>query len=322
MADDIARLLRAAKSGTARRRDPLSSRALAELVAYERQERAPGNRRARARAGWRPLQIGSAVALAMAMVTVVVLAVLEETPAAALTPPMLRAEAVSASASELLQEMALMNREQPRSGNAIRSQTWALNTEIAPDGSITSSSTEPQWNEIIFHKDGSVRQRLVAADPFPGQSPKALAAPGTVIADEIIAAGDYQAPYSDVPAEPASVGEYLARFAGEDNLTAGASIIEISSILSSTLLSEAQESACLAYLATLAGISAMGTVTDRLGRTGVAFRADDRVPGEVEDILIISPESGRILAIETIYIGSGRDDIASPSVVNYTAWER
>lgn len=41
-----------------------------------------------------------------------------------------------------------------------------------------------------------------------------------------------------------------------------------------------------------------------------------------EDRLFISPSTGEILAAETLYIGSDRTDIESPSVIDYTLWER
>ncbi|MFT4230594.1 MAG: hypothetical protein QM602_09910, partial [Microbacterium sp.] len=119
------------------------------------------------------------------------------------------------------------------------------------------------------------------------------------------------------------IDAYLAQYAGEESpLTAGAAIREISGLLSSIILTTEQETAIIAYLQTLDGLTVAGTVIDRLGREGIAFRTTDRRPGEYQDYLILSPDTGSIIAAETVYIGSERTDITSPSVIDYVAWER
>ena len=96
----------------------------------------------------------------------------------------------------------------------------------------------------------------------------------------------------------------------------------ISSLMSSVILTRAQESAILVHLSTMEGLSVAGGVTDRLGRAGIAFLATDRAPGRVEDVIIVSPGTGEIIAMETLYIGDDRPEIDPPSVISYKAWER
>lgn len=326
MSDILSRLLRAADPGTVHRGDALSERGLRELAHYEAAEAELEHaREPRTRVwAWRPLQLvtGSA-SLAMFAIAVIVLAIVHPSPATALTPRLLELTPVTATAEELLREMEAMRRSAGAASNVIRAQTWALSTAIAEDGTIESSTVEPHWSETTFDVDGTVRYRLVAAEPFAGQDTERLAEPGTVLADETFPPGTWAFPSTDGPPTDASeVGAYLTQFTGLDTLTSGDVMREIAGILSNFPLTAEQEAALIGYLITLDGITVAGQTTDRLGRTGVVFTADDRAPGEFEDLLIISPETGQILASETIYIGADRPEVRAPFVIDYTAWER
>lgn len=331
MNDLLSSLLRAADPGTVKRGDPLSERGLRELAAYEAREEATARslRRtlsssARRSVWWPvPLAAGGAFLVLLFVAVFAVTSVLRPVPAVAATPPLLELASVPQSAPELLKEMESMRRTGQSSGSTIRVQSWALNTSIAEDGTVESSVVEPQWSETMFLPDGSVRYRLVTAEPFPGQDDDGLPEPGTVLVDEVFLPGDWDSPVEEEPpTQVGDVAEYLAALTGEDTLTAGQAIREISTIVSNTLLTPGQEAALIGYLSTLGGIQVSGSTTDRLGRTGIVFSTTDRDPGQFEDRLIISPSSGRILAAETLYIGSDRTDIASPAVIDYTAWER
>ena len=82
-----------------------------------------------------------------------------------------------------------------------------------------------------------------------------------------------------------------------------------------------QEAALLGYLATLTDIEMVGQTTDRLGRSAFVL-STQRCDGEYADSILISPEQGVILAVETIYTGNSRTDVRSPAVVSYYAWNR
>ena len=83
-------------------------------------------------------------------------------------------------------------------------------------------------------------------------------------------------------------------------------------------LSAAQEAALLTHLASVDGVTVDGQVTDRIGRRGIVFSGGD---GDYRQMLIVSPENGMLLAIETVYVGQERTDIISPAVIYYAAWE-
>ncbi|MFT4157575.1 MAG: hypothetical protein QM630_06565 [Microbacterium sp.] len=330
MNDLLSRLLRNADPGTVKRGDPLSERGRRELAEYEAMEEAftqaqEPRRFTVGKRAWRPLQVAAGGAFIVMLVVAVfaVASILRPVPAVAATPPLLDVTPMSASAPELLKEMETMRLTGAESRSTIRAQTWALNTSIDEDGTIVSSVVEPQWSETTFSADGSVHYRLVAAEPFPGQSDDSLPEPGAVLVDETFLPGDWDSPIEQgPPTDVAAVGDYLAAFSGDDALSAGQTLREVTSIVSNYLLTPEQEAALIGYLSTLDGLQVSGSTTDRLGRTGIVFSASDRAPGEAEDRLIISPRSGQILAAETLYTGSTRTDITSPAVIDYTAWER
>lgn len=329
--DELEHGLRAARPLSGSRNLPLTGRAkqeLADLVLSTPQT--PPGREGMAKTSQRLhgvrrrlILVGSALA-ATAIVAGITLNVLPDPPAVAATPALLATDHVDTSAQRILEDAASSTKLHDRPGNTIRTQTWSLNTEITTDGSIVSSSFEPQRDEITFANDGSVHVRVTAAEPFPGQESDQLPVPGTVLSDETAAPGEYDNPYPvPVPTAPDQIAGYLAEAAGSERLLGtGESIQEVSSVISSNILTRDQESAILTHLSTLDGFETAGQVTDRLGRGGIALRATDRDPGQVEDLLIISPETGAIIATETLYIGHDRTDIATPSVIYYAAWER
>ncbi|MBF0817136.1 hypothetical protein E4U02_11985 [Microbacterium paludicola] len=327
----MSKLLRAADPGTVKRGDPLSERGLRELAEYEAREAAlerAHRRNARRPASWRPrrpvrLATGGAFVVALLAAVFALTSVLSPAPAIAATPPLLALTPISAGAPELLKEMETMRRTHHEVSNTIRAQTWALNTTFAEDGTTESTVVEPQWSETTFLVDGSVHYRLVAAKPFPGQDDDSLPAPGTVLVDESFQPGEWDASIEDGPPLVVDeVGAYLATFAGGEELTAGQTLREISTIMSNYLLTPEQEAALIGHLSRVSNIQVSGSTIDRLGRAGIVFSATDRAPDEYEDRLIVSPRTGQILAAETLYTGRTRTDIQAPAVVDYAAWER
>jgi len=325
MGDTLDRRLREADPSSIRRTDPLSVRALNELKHYEATEsaRAPAARTSQPRhVGRMPVITGLAAASLMIVVALFVTFVRPDA-AVASTPPLLALTPVQTGAGELLEILRMARLDGPDAASSIRAQSWDLSTSIAEDGSIEYSEIEPQWSETTFASDGSVRVKRVAAEPFPGQEAKGLPTAGTVLADDTYSSQEWAFPAeSGPPTDPAKVAAYLAEFSGNPSLTAGDALREISGIISNYLLSRDQEAALIGYLRTLPALTVAGETTDRLGRVGIAFRATDRSPGEFEDLLIISPVLGQIIASETIYVGPQRAETASPAVISYTAWER
>lgn len=243
----------------------------------------------------------------------------------AATPPMLASTPITGSASDILTTLADLRMQDTAPTTSTDTRSWALSVEVDADGVVVPHpDIEPYRYEMTFHDDGSTDLRITAGQPFPGQDAERLPPPGTLIAQEHEEPGTSFADLlpSPFPTDPTEVGAWLANFAGDPQLTAGQTFNEIQSILIFCPITPAQEAAILRHLAQLGTIQVLGDVTDRLHRQGIAFIAKDRDPGQYEDILIISPETGSIIAGEIIYVGNTRTDIPAPTVIDYNAWTR
>ncbi|GAA3658993.1 hypothetical protein [Microbacterium marinilacus] len=332
--DELGDLIRAARPGTTSRHDPVpphALRVLEEIMADERPHRAA--RRGSRRRRLVPL-IGSGFAVLMVAVTVVALSLFNHAPAVAATPPLLQVTPVSGSASQLLAQLGDKRREASgATSTAVRGQAvirftqWALATNIGEDGEIESSQVEPTLWETAFQDDGSIHKRLTVAEPFPGDKTEELAEPGTLIDETVLEPGtdEYEQSYlpPEPPTDPDEVGAYLASlWAYESEPTLGEYFNEVVNILNNRIVTAEQEAAILTFLSRHPALQVDGRTTDRLGRPALVFRATDWQPGLWEELLIVSPDTGQILAAETIWVGDDRTDIASPSVSQYFAWER
>ena len=82
-----------------------------------------------------------------------------------------------------------------------------------------------------------------------------------------------------------------------------------------------QTAAALDLVAGLSDVTLAGTVTDRLGREGIAIQTE-RASGTHRILLIFSPETGLLLSSESIYLGGIPDfSLEYPTVINYFAWK-
>jgi hypothetical protein len=65
-----------------------------------------------------------------------------------------------------------------------------------------------------------------------------------------------------------------------------------------------------------------GETTDRAGRAVIGIRATSHTTPWMDVIALISPTTGRVIGVETVYTGTG-DEVAIPTgtVLSYTLWE-
>ncbi len=326
MKDKIGDLIRRADPSTVHRGDPLSERGREELAFYEAIE---GELTARHyRAGlprthpFRPLRsLVGASATALVGLLVLVLVGIPARSAVASTPHPLDITPLQTTVSEVLEKAAEQRETHPSKTTMIRETAWILSSDIAPDGSVVSSSIEPTNRETTFHADGSVRYIVTIAPPFPGQRISDTKPVGTVLIDEIYPPGTHDLIDFDLPTDPKELESYFKTVTGEKHVTTAELLQETASLKSQRILSPSQESAILRYMASRHDLKLLGKTIDRAGRNGIVLKAENKEPGENENILIISPESGQILAFETLYIGTSRNDITSPAVIDYSLWQ-
>jgi hypothetical protein len=76
----------------------------------------------------------------------------------------------------------------------------------------------------------------------------------------------------------------------------------------------------LRYLSTVPGLTVLGQVTDRAGRSGVGFAVESDYSGlPTRYTVIIDPDDGRLLDCEeTLTTTAGNLNVPIPSVISYT----
>ncbi|MFC6356339.1 hypothetical protein [Luethyella okanaganae] len=342
--DDLERRIRAANPSTVRRDSPLTPRAFAELqeltgsapsvetipaetipIAHPR----PSRRRAFT-------LLGSTVAFAAA-IAVVILVVLpfggRGSVAHAATLDPLSSEPIGGDAAQLLEKFRMQlfgSDEAPPSGNQeIGWESWSLAIDNAPGGATTSVQPREisvSWSPaelsgtltvVVGQEwDTTTGQRRVGSNV--GEPA------GTVIQDESFGPGAFPVAYPDEPpVVAAAMKDYLQAWMPglDDGSNAAAYMRAASDLMQNRQLLPAQEAALIEVVSEQSGISVYGSVTDRLGREGVALQAD--FDEHFRQLLIFAPSSGRIIAAERIYLGGLNSyDVPSPSVTEYLAWRR
>jgi len=250
-------------------------------------------------------------------------------PAFAITPYPLIVTPIDATPSELLKELSSRTTgiPEPNDPMLIRFQSWSLN--IIDDGVSQESEIVPEITNVTRYRDGT---RIIAV--HAGQPVDAFgnaissAANGEMVGELLWTQRDTPATAHyffslQTPSSPREYATFLRISDGyQPSYGAAEYISSIALLLSEQQLNGSQISAILEFLSQLPDIRAAGMVTDRLGRTGVAFSAAQSSNPEYLVYLIVNPDNGDILAIETVYKGTSRTDIASPSVTRYYAWER
>lgn len=149
-------------------------------------------------------------------------------------------------------------------------------------------------------------------------------AAGELISEDEWAVGSPELRFTEpLPSESDQIPAYFAKAYETTELPDAALVINsVADLMRQRQLSSAEEATVLEYFAHAADLNVVGAVTDRLGRAAIAFSAAHKEDPSYEEYLLVSPDSGEILAVETHYIAEGRTDIPSPSVTSYFAWRR
>ena len=315
--DDLERRIREARPVSGHRDMPLSDRAKRELAELMMSASAPQRRMTRTprrrRTATRIIASALAVAAAGVIGTIAALSLLPPGTAYAATPPLLEVAPVAGTTAEILTRISerVVDDHMTTSPDAYRIdvQAWSLDTE--DDGEELSSEVVAQNYAFARAADGSFTTTVTVASS------------GEPLWAQTWSATEYTPRFDQpFPEQIDDVRDYFARAAGEAApLTAGALIGEATDLLMEQQLTSAQLTTLLEYFASLPDLAPLGEVTDRLGRPAMAFAAVDPRWPDVTKHLIVSTETGRIIATESIYAGTGRTDIPSPSVTDYYLWK-
>ncbi len=269
------------------------------------------------RAGWwrrrRPLFLATALTAAVALV--VGPAVLPRDDA--LTPDqlMLTYEPSDRSVTELLLQAARSADEQAGEApvESWRTEQWAMS-----GGPDQPAVMIPRLREYFRTEDG-LYYRSQSAEPIDMDDP--LRGLPQSVEGELTEASDTASELAkELPESPDSL---VAEFRSRERVPGGpprdvAVFGEVRQILANkAYVSQEQRSSLLEALTELDDIEIFGEVTDRAGRTGTAIGL---VRGSTREELIIDPESGDLLAAQSVLLEpmEGYPDMNVPAVLGYT----
>lgn len=325
--DDLERRIRAANPHPIDRDAPLSERAERELAALLVTPRETQESRSRRLPASRRLTIAATTIAATLLVvlTVGIANLLVVRPAAASSPPLLIPTPIAESTDAVLGRLTTMARANPTTAPSavIAAETWSA--ELTP-GADEVTFVQPReivrtrnddLSGSVVTRAGEVRWGVVPDGQAPVQ-------PGTVLEENDFGTGEYPMLFPAPPPDDADeLQGYLEQTVGITQASTTGDIFRATvDLRNEWSLDGGQTAALLELIATRDDVIVLGTVTDRLGRTGIALATDTRFDGAFRDILIFDPETATLLAAEDVYLG-GIDDIQleAPAVLNYTAWK-
>lgn len=289
------------------------------VAAFRRRARASLPLRIALRAAW------AVPALAVVLAIGLAVGPLTAAPAYAVTPPVLVAQPIAQTADEVLSTsinalQATPSRAATRDALVVR---WALRDDGKADPVIV-----PEWQEWVWDADGTGHLESRTGAPYSvtkdgtivppaGDAPKeGSALPGT---------GHHSSNlfFAEPPADAAGLRAYIEQRVGRSGTADALSIWgAVSSIRDSWALNPAQQAAALQLIREAGGVTVLGSVTDRLGRSGIALQVDSPTRPQFTATLVLSAATHEIIAADTIYAGGSTSklDVPPGSVIEYKAW--
>lgn len=294
------------------------ARAIAVRNRILRDRRAPRRHRA-AIAGWAS---GMAVAAASAVVAVAV--VVPQGAAIAGTPvPLSFTDA--GTASEIIADAQKTLAVAPGPAEAERSAHFA-SWSFAVDMGTKHTEVVPQVMTVEWNADLSGRTVAiegVAYDPADAAANlgSEVSSTGEISWALDMQPGEFGAPVVEMPpATPESMRAVLeAYWMPSEDPAASDVVAAISSVLGQWTLTNAQESEMLGILAQADDVVALGTATDRVGRsvTGLRVQTPD---GTASDVVLISADTGRIVGVERTNLVEN-EAFAAGAIISYLLWD-
>lgn len=326
--DDSERRIRQARPDDLDRHAPLSDRARADLARIMAgppiEKPMPRPTRRPVRIAWAAVAVAAVAVIAM----VVSFSVLSAPRAVALTPPPLTFTATGQTAGEVLAgaERALAASASPQEPERGGSWTgWYTQLEMDAD-TIKTAAISPQVTALRWEPDQSGRTTVIAGTPYWADGsedpvPAADGPPaGTVISDMTFPAGGLGLPTADPPGTTdADMSAWLTTMGRPAQRDAADLIDGIDMTMSYWTLTNQQHAILLRLLLTRDDVHVAGTGTDRAGRPVIGVSADSsRFPGS-RRLLLISTDTGRIIAEEVLRT-TPDGPLPAGSVMSYTLW--
>ncbi len=204
-------------------------------------------------------------------------------------------------------------------------RAWSFDARI--QGRVTNTAIVTTDHRLTLAIDGAGAEKVtVASIAYPSAESRAAweqEAPvtiGEVVSDQTFAAGGYPRLFpGPVPHDPVAMRAYLAVGHPIDAYGPGEMIVAVTDLAQERHLTGRDTATTLRTLAREPGIAELGTVSDRGGRSGLAFAADGDFTGlPTRFVLVIDPVTGRILASETwLTTSTGALGLTAPVATDY-----
>ena len=290
-------------TGTAR--DPIGKATLTRILAIPRNQTGPGLRPQR---GWRLAAVVATGAAVLLAVTFILVPHGGGGSAYAMTPPLLQYQTTGAAPTgqELLRQLAVLAERQspkpPGRYDYVKTQGWYLDFRVAR-GSATGQ-LDPTFRQQWIAPDGSGRLEETRGD-------------STTLNDNF-AAGGLAGP-QEWPTDPAALRAELAK--SHPNYGTFEWFTAVGDVWNGQVVSPRLQAGLLRMLADERQLTNAGTVTDRIGRTGVAVSTESSNSGlNTRYTLIFDPNTGMLLDFEQVLLEAGKLPVKVPATSSYTVW--
>lgn len=319
--DELIGRIRDANPSQARRDTPLSARAEHDL-----QQIISGNAGSPSRRTPKPVVPWAVAAVAVvALVMVIVITNLgQRMPASVAAPPPLWVTPIDHSLSDILGSLIVKTEQRTEitPAQTIKAESWAAN--ITVDAGSASVAIQPQEVERNRKADLSGYVEVRAGTVRWGSAEGEFRPAGTILEHYDYVAGAYPLLFPLTPPDNSNeLYLYLrSRLILTNDSSTGDIFRGIQDLRNEWALEGRQAAALLELVGSLPDVELLGMVTDRLGRDGVAIQTTTRVDGAFRDILVFDPDSGSLIAAESVYLG-GAENVPLPenTVISYIAWK-
>ena len=285
--------------------DPIGRATLTRILAIPRNQPPPG---LRPRRGWRLAAVVATGAVVLLAVTFILVPHGGGGSAYAMTPPLLQYQTTAAAPSGqvLLRQLAVLAERQPPkpAGRYDYGKTrgWYLDFRVARGS--TTGQLDPTFRQQWTAPDGSGRLQETRS--------------GRTTLNDNFAAGGLAGP-QEWPTDPASLRAELAK--SHPNYGTFEWFTAVGDVWNVQVVSPRLQAGLLRMLADERQLTNAGTVTDRIGRTGVAVSTESRNSGlNTRYTLIFDPNSGMLLDFEQVLLEAGKLPVKVPATSSYTVW--
>lgn len=208
-------------------------------------------------------------------------------------------------------------------------RAWSFNARI--QGRVTNTAIVTTDHLLTLTAAGAGSERVtVASIAYPTSQSRAAweqdapVSVGDVVSDQTFAAGGHPGLFSGpTPHDPVAMRAFLAAGHPIDAYGPGELVVAITDLAQERHLSGRDTATTLRTLAREPGIAELGIVSDRAGRSGVAFAANGDFTGlPTRFVLVIDPLTGRILASETwLTTSAGALGLTPPVAIDYRLFD-